>query len=122
MLSKTFVFTKIQKTTQRIEDSLNDFLKDHEFKYATQNESATKGKFIVTLFANKKKSTIRVKVFKDQNIDALDQKVNEFLKERPMKFATQTFVGSNVYTILFYDDKSSTDDNTNSTQGDPSNG
>lgn len=103
MLSKTFVFTKIQKTTEKIENDINAFLAEHEFKLATQNESTSKGKFIVTIFAVAGKSTIKVKAFKDQHIDALDKKVNLFLKKNPMRFATQTFVGSSVYTIIFYD-------------------
>lgn len=104
MLSKTFVFSKIEKTCEKIEDSLNAFLKDHEFKYSCQNESTLKGKFIVTLFGvPKKDATIRAKVFKDQHLKELDTKVNKFLKTHNMKFATQTFVGSNVYVIVFFD-------------------
>ena len=103
MLSKTFAFNKIQKTIVKIEDDLNGFLKSHSFKFATQNESSLKGKFVVTIFADKGKSSIRAKVFKNQHIDQLDVDVNNFLLKHPMKFATQTFVGSSVYTIIFYD-------------------
>lgn len=110
MLSKTFVFNKIQKSPDAIEERLNEWLKGHEFKYATQNESVAKGKFVITVFANKKKSSIRCKVFRNQLLDALDESVNEFLGEHGMKFVTQTFVGSNIYTVLFYDAKSSTDE------------
>lgn len=106
MLSKTFVFNRIQKTVTKIEEDLNKYLEEVEFKYATQNESTAKGKFIVTIFGNKKKGTIRAKVFKDQYVDKIDIEVNKFLAKHGMKFATQTFVGSSVYTIIFYDTKS----------------
>lgn len=103
MISKTFVFSKIQKTPSLIESSLNDWLKDHSFKFATQNESHLKGKFIVSLFAEEKPGTIRAKVFKDQHVEELDKRVNEFLQSVKMKFVSQTFVGSNVYSIIFFD-------------------
>lgn len=105
MLSKTFVFNRIQKTVDNIEDDLNHFLKDNEFKFATQNESVAKGKFIVTVVAVKGKSSIRCKVFKDQVAAKVDAKVNTFLSKNGMKFMTQTFVGSNIYTIVFFDSK-----------------
>jgi hypothetical protein len=113
MISKTFVFSKITKSVQTIEETVNDWLKDNEFKIATQNESTIKGKFIITVFANPKKSSIRAKVFKDQHIPELDAKVNEFLVDRILKGVTQTFVGSNVYTVLFYDSKSKDADGDN---------
>ena len=115
MLSKTFTFNKIQKTTDKIEEELNAFLKKHEFKYATQNESTLKGKFIVTIFAVKGSSSIRAKAFKDQNIQELDKKVNDFLHKNGMKFVTQTFVGSSVYTVIFYDSKAETPPTTTAT-------
>jgi hypothetical protein len=110
MISKTFAFSKIQKTTDNIEKSLNDFLKEHEFKYATQNESSLKGKFIITLFGEEGKSTLKVKAFKGQDFVDLDKKVNAFLSKVKMKFVTQTFVGSSVYTIVFYDKAKSSKD------------
>lgn len=113
MISKTFVFSRIQKTTKNIEDSINEFLKDHEFKFATQNESVVKGKFIVTVFGDEKKSSIRIKAFKDQNIQNLDMKVNEFISKIKTKFVTQTFVGSNVYTIIFYDSNKNKEEEVN---------
>lgn len=116
MISKTFVFSKITKATSTIEDTINEWLKDREFKFATQNESAVKGKFVVTVFALEKAGTVRVKAFKDQHVPELDARVNKFLAKNPMKLATQTFVGSNIYTIIFYDTAPKTDDKKETTQ------
>ncbi len=108
MLVKTFSFNRIQKTISAIEDQINEFLVENTLKFATQNESAVKGKFVVSLFHEQKKGNIRAKVFKSQSATHIDEMVNEFLNEHDMKLVTQTFVGSNIYTIIFYVEKKST--------------
>ena len=105
MIVKTFAFSRVQKTLQGIEDQLNEFLEQNTLKFATQNESAVKGKFIVSLYHEPKKGNIRAKVFKSQDLHVVDDQINEFLKDRDMKLVTSTFVGSTVYVILFYIEK-----------------
>jgi hypothetical protein len=109
MLIKTLSFNKLQKTKDSIEQQLNDFLATATLKFATQNESVAKGKFIISLFYEPKKGNIRAKIFKSQIIADVDREINAFLEEHDMKLVTQTFVGSNVYTIVFYADKKASD-------------
>lgn len=109
MLVKTFSFNKIQKTKDAIEAQINDFLVDNTLKFATQNESAVKGKFVVSLFYEPKKGNIKAKVFKSSMMGQVDDEVNEFLETSDMKLVSQSFVGSNVYTIIFYTEKKTTD-------------
>lgn len=105
MIVKTFSFNRVQKTLQGIEDQLNEFLKENTLKFATQNESAAKGKFIVSLYHEPKKGNIKAKAFKAQDIALVDEQINAFLENHDMKLVTSTFVGSTVYVILFYVDK-----------------
>ena len=105
MISKTLVFTKIQKTPKFIEDQINKELEGRTLKFATQNESQIKGKFITTLFLEDGDGNTKVKVFKDQVIDRIDSSVNDFISNVSFKYCTQSFVGSNVYTLIYYTDK-----------------
>lgn len=105
MKSKTLVWTKAEKSIDKIEGQLNGLLETVDFKFATQNQSTVKGKMIVTLFFEDKPGKIRARVFKDQKHSSIDDKVNEFLIGKQMKFVTQTYIGSNVYTILYYVEK-----------------
>jgi predicted CopG family antitoxin len=119
MISKTFVFSRIEKTVDKIENTINDHLKSYDFKFATQNESVVKGKFIVTILGKKKNnSTIRVKAFKSQHHKDIDENVNAFLEDKSMKFITQTFVGSNIYTLIFFDSKKDDSSNPSNTDSD----
>lgn len=105
MITKTLVFNKIQKTPGFIESQINKELDGKTLKFATQNESQMKGKFIVTLFLDEKKSSTKVKVFKEQMIDKMDSAINEFLNDVDFKYCTQSFVGSNVYSLVYYAEK-----------------
>ena len=110
MICKTFSFSRIEKTPAIIEKDINDFLKENTLKYVIQNESAVKGKVIITIFAEEKPGKIKAKVFKDQNYKSIDKNVNEFLENNSMKFVTQTFIGSNIYTIIFFSEKKEVDE------------
>ena len=105
MIAKTLVFNKIQKTPNFIENQINKELEGMTLKFATQNESQIKGKFIITLFLEEKNSSTKVKVFKDQFIDKMDIAINEFLVDKTFKYCTQTFVGSNIYSLVYFSDK-----------------
>lgn len=102
MQSKTLSFSKIEKTITKIDTDLNNILKDVTFKFATQNQSYSKGKMVVTLFFEPKAGKIRAKSFKDQNEKKLDELVNDFISDKKVVFTTQTFIGSSIYTIVFY--------------------
>lgn len=105
MITKTLSFTKIQKTQNFIESQINKELEGKTLKFTTQNESQIKGKFIVTLFLEEGDGNTKVKVFKDQFIDKIDSAVNDFISNVNFKYCTQSFVGSNVYTLIYYTDK-----------------
>lgn len=109
MITKTFTFSRIEKSSELIEKKLNDFLEKHDFKYAVQNESAIKGKMAVSLFCNEKPGKVRAKVFKDGDFKNIDEDINTFLEKNAMKFVTQSFIGSTALTIIFYTNK--TEDN-----------
>lgn len=102
MQSQTLSFSKIEKSTARIENDLNAILEKVTFKFATQNQSAIKGKMIVTLFFEEKPGKVRAKAFKDQTYKNLDKAVNEFISDKKVQFVTQTFIGSSIYTIVYY--------------------
>lgn len=103
MISKTFIFSKLEKSISTIENRINEFLVDNDFKISTQNESTVKGKFIVTIFADETKAgKLLVKGFKDQDARKVDEAVTAFVQEHGMKFVTQTFVGSSIYTLVYY--------------------
>lgn len=103
MQSKTLSFPKLEKTITRIDSVLNEVLKDTSFKFATQNQSYAKGKMVVTLFFDPKPGTVRAKAFKDQDHRRLDDQINEFISDKKIVFVTQTFIGSSIYSIVYYD-------------------
>ena len=102
MQSKTLSFSKIEKTISKIDNKINDLLETVNFKFATQNQSHVRGKMVVTIFFDKGPSTVRAKAFKDQDDQKLDGIINEFIKDKKVIFTTQSFIGSNIYTILYY--------------------
>lgn len=97
-------FTKVEKNPKTIEERINNFLEGKTFKWATQSESTTKGKFFISIFYDNKKSNIKAKVFKDMNKNSLNEKVNEFLDTGVnMKFATQSSSTSAIFLVVFYE-------------------
>lgn len=129
MLSKTLQWTKSEKSIVKIDSDLNALLEKVDFKFAVQNQSTVKGKMIVSIFFEDKPGKIRAKSFKDQKASNLDEQIGEFLIGKKMKFVTQTYIGSNIYTIVFYEAQRNDDvtppasnpptDNTTSTPTDP---
>jgi hypothetical protein len=102
MQSQTLSFSKVEKSITKIDNDLNAILEKVTFKFATQNQSAIKGKMVVTLFYEEKPGKIRAKAFKDQSHKNLDTHVNEFISDKKVQFVTQTFIGSSIYTIVYY--------------------
>jgi len=102
MQSQTLSFSKIEKSISRIDNDLNSLLEKITFKFATHNQSAIKGKMIVTIFYDEKPGKVRAKAFKDQSHKNLDQVVNNFISDKKVQFVTQTFIGSSIYTIVYY--------------------
>ena len=102
MQSKTLSFSKIEKSIEKIDETLNDLLKKVTFKFATQNQSQVKGKMVCTLFFEPKPGSVRAKAFRDQYEKKLDITVNDFISDKKIVFVTQTFIGSSIYTIVYY--------------------
>lgn len=114
MKSVTLSWSKLEKSLDRINADLNAVLSKNEFKIATHNQSSVKGRMIVTLFVEPKPGKIRAKCFKDQSHKELDNKINEFIDGKKVKFISQSFIGSNIYTIIYYEaqpDGTNVDDN-----------
>lgn len=102
MQSKTLSFSKVEKSITKIDNDLNAILEKVTFKFATHNQSQTKGKMIVTLFFDEKPGKVRAKAFKGQSHRDLDDIVNEFIADKKVQFVTQNFIGSSIYTIIYY--------------------
>ena len=109
---KLFSFTKTEKHPQTIEDKINSFLEEgNAFKIACQSESSTKGKFFLSLFYEKKKTNIRVKVFKDIDHRKLEKDLNSFLEgDVNVKWTTQSSTTSNIYMVVFYESRKTKDE------------
>jgi len=112
MFLKMFPFSKIQKNPLIIENIINSFLEDGKsFKFASMTESNKNGKIHLSLYYEEKKSKIRVKVFKDSNIQNLEEKVNKFLAEgKAMKWSCQSSASNSIYLIVFYESGKTNDD------------
>lgn len=102
MQSKTLSFSKVEKSILKIDTELNSVLENVTFKFATHNQSAVKGKMIVTLFFEEKPGKVRAKAFKGQSHRELDIVVNQFIADKKVQFVTQSFIGSSIYTIIYY--------------------
>ena len=102
MQSQTLSFSKVEKSIAKIDNDLNAILEKVTFKFATHNQSTIKGKMIVTLCYEEKPGKVRAKAFKDQSHKNVDKSVNEFIADKKVQFITQTFIGSSIYTIVYY--------------------
>jgi hypothetical protein len=105
MQHKFFRFTKIEKDPKTIEAKINQFFESNKaFKFACQSENVVKNSFYISIYYENKKSNIRAKVFKNADELALEESINQFLKEgHTVKWSTQTSSSNTIYIILFYE-------------------
>jgi hypothetical protein len=103
MKSITLSWTKSEKSIDKINKDLNKVLSKYDFRIATHNQSTVKGRMIITLFLEDKPGKVRAKCFRDQYYKTLDNNVNSFIEQRKVKYVTQSFIGSNIYTIVYYE-------------------
>lgn len=108
---KVFSFNKTEKSPSIIEKAINDFLEGKAFKFCSQSESSTKGKFYLSLFYENNKSNIKARVFKNTKPQILQDEVNEFLKEgHTMRWSCQSSSTSNVFLVVFYESRKANGD------------
>lgn len=103
MKSVTLSWTKSEKSLDKINNDLNKILSQHDFKIATHNQSTVKGRMIITLCLDEKPGKVRARCFKDQFYKNLDTRINEFISKRKVKFITQSYIGSTIFTVIYYE-------------------
>ena len=106
MFVKSFMFSKLAKTPTSMTETLNEFLKDVNFKFATQSENSHKGSLIVSIYYNLENvGKVSASVIKSGNAETLDQEVQKVIEDRELRFSTQSFAQGNIYSICYTQEK-----------------
>ena len=106
MKNEILSFSKIQKSPHLIEEGLNKVLVLGQYKFATQHESKS-GRLVLSLFIDPKApSKVKAKVFRDQNVEGLQQQINVFFSKSgaKMKYFTQSGGGNTIIAVVYYEE------------------